>query len=271
MSLTGRISIAIISGLFLLSLLSPYLVPYDPNGIDLDSIRESPSLKHMLGTDSKGRDILARVLSGGKISIGISVFSALLALGVGMLVGLVSGYFRGVVDTALMAFVDLILAFPSLILAIGISVLMPPGIYTVVIAIASVGWASFARLIRGHVLMVREQPYIEAARAIGCSDLRILLVHVLPQCLPLALVMAGMKLGGYILTEAALGFLGLGVQPPTATWGSMISSNRAYLNAAPWMVLPPGLLIAVTALCFNLLGDTLRDGLDAAQNKLRHD
>jgi peptide/nickel transport system permease protein len=142
--------------------------------------------------------------------------------------------------------------------------------YTVVIAIASVSWASFARLIRGHVLSVSEQPYIEAARAIGCSDLRILLRHILPQCLPLAMVMAGMKLGGYILTEAAMGFLGLGVQPPTATWGSMISSNRAYLNAAPWMVLPPGFLIAVTALCFNLMGDSLRDGFDAAKNKLRY-
>jgi len=270
MGMTARISIGIISVLFLLSLFSPYLVPYDPDAIDLGSIRQSPSMKHLLGTDSKGRDILARALSGGKISIGISVFAAVISMSIGLCVGLVSGYYRGAIDTALMAFVDLILAFPSLILAIGISVLMPPGIYTVVIAIASVSWASFARLIRGHVLSVSEQPYIEAARAIGCSDLRILLRHILPQCLPLALVMAGMKLGGYILTEAAMGFLGLGVQPPTATWGSMISSNRAYLNAAPWMVLPPGVLIGLTALCFNLLGDSLRDGFDAARNKLRY-
>ncbi len=270
MGLTARISLGIIVVLFLLSLFSAYIVPYDPDAIDLGSIRQPPSMKHPLGTDPKGRDILARVLSGGKISIGISLFSAVISMVIGLLVGLLSGYYRGVPDTALMAFVDLILAFPSLILAIGISVLMPPGMYTVVIAIASVSWASFARLTRGHVLSISGQPYIEAARAIGCSDLRILLRHILPQCLPLALVMAGMKLGGYILTEAALGFLGLGVQPPTATWGSMISSNRAYLNAAPWMVLPPGALIGVTALCFNLLGDSLRDGFDTAKNKLRY-
>ncbi|MBA4373519.1 MAG: hypothetical protein C0402_11740 [Thermodesulfovibrio sp.] len=270
MGWTARISLGIISALFLLSLLAPCLVPYDPDAIDLDSIRQPPSPKHLLGTDGKGRDMLARLLAGGKISIGISVFAAILSMGIGLFIGLLSGYFRGAVDLTLMAFVDLILAFPSLILAIGISVLMPPGVYTVVIAIASVSWASFARLVRGHVLTIREQPYIEAARAIGCSDLRIVWRHILPQCLPLVLVMAGMKLGGYILTEAALGFLGLGVQPPTATWGAMISSNRAYLNAAPWMVLPPGVLIAVTALCFNLAGDSLRDGFDAEQNKLRY-
>ena len=269
MGLTAKISLGVIAALFFLSLLSPYLVPYDPDAIDLDSIKQPPTLKHLMGTDTKGRDILARVLSGGKISIGISVFAAVISMGIGLTVGLISGYFRGVIDTALMAFVDLILAFPSLILAIGISVLMSPGMYTVVIAIAAVSWASFARLIRGHVLSIREMPYIEAARAIGCSNLRIVLLHVLPQCISLALVMAGMKLGGYILTEAALGFLGLGVQPPTATWGSMISSSRAYLSAAPWMVLPPGILIAVTALCFNLMGDSLRDGFDAEKNKLR--
>ncbi|MDI6890350.1 MAG: ABC transporter permease [Thermodesulfovibrionales bacterium] len=127
------------------------------------------------------------------------------------------------------------------------------------IAIAAVGWASFARLIRGYILTVKEAPFVEAARALGCSQIRILFVHLMPQCIPLLLVMMGLKLGGYILTEASLSFLGLGAQPPTATWGSMVSANRSYISSAPWMILFPGLMIVITALCFNTLGDALRD------------
>jgi ABC-type dipeptide/oligopeptide/nickel transport system permease subunit len=180
-------------------------------------------------------------------------------MGIGLVVGLSSGYFGGKIDTVIMAFVDLVLSFPAFLLAIGISVLLPPGIYTVMIAIAAVGWASFARLIRGHVLTLTEATFIESARALGCSRIRILFVHLMPQCIPLLLVMMGLKLGGYILTEASLSFLGLGTQPPTATWGSMVSANRSYISSAPWMVLFPGLMIAITALCFNTLGDALRD------------
>ncbi|MDA8079760.1 MAG: ABC transporter permease, partial [Nitrospiraceae bacterium] len=139
---------------------------------------------------------------------------------------------------------------------------LPPGVYTVMIALAAVGWASFARLIRGNVLVLRESTYIEAARAIGCSWTRILFVHLMPQCIPLALVVAGVRLGGYVLTEAALSFLGLGAQPPTATWGSMVSTGRMFISSAPWMVIPPGVMIAVTALCFNILGDELREWHD---------
>lgn len=259
---TGKAAAAIIIIVFLLSLVSTLIVPYDPDTIDLDSLRQPPSLKHILGTDSKGRDILARVLYGGKISISISVIAALVSIAIGLTVGLLSGYFGGKVDTFFMAAVDLVLAFPSLLLAIGVSVIFPPGIYTVMIALSSVGWASFARLIRGKVLSMRESTYIEAARALGCNDTRILLVHLLPQCVPLAFVMMGLKLSGYILTEAALGFLGLGAQPPTATWGSMISANRSFINSAPWMVFSPGMMIALTALCFNLIGDDLREKYD---------
>ncbi len=158
-----------------------------------------------------------------------------------------------------MAFVDLILSFPALLLAIGISIVFPPGIYTVMIAIVSVGWASFARLIRGHIMVLREATFVEAARSIGCSNMRIIFTHLMPQCVPLLLVMGGLKMGSYILTEASLSFLGLGAQPPTATWGSMINANRAYISSAPWMVFFPGFMIAVSALCFNILGDTLRD------------
>src|SRR5512135_37988 len=267
MGLTGKISAFFLICIFFFSMISPALVRYSPDAIDLDSLRQPPSLQHLLGTDNKGRDILTRVLYGGRISIAVSVIAALLSMGIGLVVGLVSGYFGGKTDAIFMAIVDLILAFPSLLLAIGISVLFPPGIYTVMIALSTVGWASFARLMRAQVLTLKESSFVEAARAIGCGDLRIIFIHLLPQCVPLALVMTGLKLGGYILTESALSFLGLGAQPPSATWGSMISANRAYINSAPWMVLSPGVMIALTALCFNLLGDDLREKFDVGNNR----
>jgi peptide/nickel transport system permease protein len=269
MNRSGKIAVSIVLIVLLLSLLAPLIVPYDPDAINLDALRQPPSFSHPLGTDNKGRDMLARVMYGGKISIGVALAALTLSVGIGLLAGLVSGYFGGKADMLVMAVVDLLLAFPSLLLAIGISVLFPPGIYTVMIALSSVGWASFARLVRGYVLSLREEPFIEAARAIGCSDARILLVHVLPQCMPITFVMAGLKLGGYILTEAALSFLGLGAQPPTATWGAMISGNRTFINSAPWMVLSPGFMIALTAFSFNLFGDALKERYDIDRNVRR--
>jgi peptide/nickel transport system permease protein len=245
--------------IFIVCLLSPYIVSFSPDAIDLDSLKQPPSMKHLFGTDNKGRDILSRVLYGGRISISIAVLAVLISMTIGLLIGLMSGYFGGKLDTFFMALVDLVLAFPSLLLAIGVSVLFPPGVYTVMIALSAVGWASFARLIRGQVISLREASFVEAAKAVGCSNARILLVHIFPQCIPLAFVMTGLKLGGYILSEAGLSFLGLGAQPPTATWGSMISANRVFISSAPWMVLTPGLLIAITALSFNILGDDLRE------------
>ena len=255
----GWISAAVILIILSLSLMANFITSYDPNAIDLDSLKLAPDSEHMFGTDQKGRDILARILYGGRISIIVSMAAAALSMLVGTLVGLLSGYFGGKTDTAMMAFVDLVLSFPSLLLAIGVSLIMPPSTYTVMIAIAAVSWASFARLIRGHVLSIKHAPYIEAAKAIGADNLRVIFIHLLPQCLPLGLVMAGLKVGGFILIESALSFLGLGVQPPTASWGAMISSGRAYIVVSPWMVIFPGLAIATTALCFNIMGDALSD------------
>ncbi len=259
MHLTGKIAGSALIIILMLAVFSSVLSPYDPEKIDLDTIKEPPGIKHPFGTDNKGRDILSRVLYGGRISISIAVIAAFISMSIGLIMGLCSGYLGGKADTAIMAVVDLILAFPSLLLAIGVSIIFPAGVYTVMIAIAFVGWASFARLIRGHVLTLKDAAYIEAAEAIGCSRFRILFVHLMPQCLPIGLVMAGIKLGGYVLTEASLSFLGLGAQPPMPTWGSMVSMNRAYIASEPWMVLFPGMAIAVTALCFNVLGDALRD------------
>ncbi len=259
MHLTGKIAGSALIIILILAVFSSVLSPYDPEKIDLDTIKEPPGIKHPFGTDNKGRDILSRVLYGGRISVSIAVIAAFISMFIGLIMGLCSGYLGGKADTAIMAVVDLILAFPSLLLAIGVSIIFPAGVYTVMIAIAFVGWASFARLIRGHVLTLKDAAYIEAAEAIGCSRFRILFVHLMPQCLPIGLVMAGIKLGGYVLTEASLSFLGLGAQPPMPTWGSMVSMNRAYIASEPWMVLFPGMAIAVTALCFNVLGDALRD------------
>lgn len=265
----GAISVAVIAALLVMSLASGILSPYDPDRIDLDSLKQSPSISHPMGTDQKGRDILARVLYGGRISIMVAVVAALLSMGVGLLVGLLSGYIGGRFDTAAMSVVDLMLSFPSLLLAIGVSLILPPGVYTVMIAIASVSWASFARLIRGHVLTLRGAPFVEAARAIGCSDARVLFVHIMPQCIPLSLVMMGLKVGGFILIEAALSFLGLGAQPPTASWGAMISSGRDYLVVSPWIVIFPGLAIAITTLCFNVLGDALSERFGLRSSEIR--
>jgi len=259
MSKRGKLSIIIVAGFFIVSLFAPLLPVDDPYMIDLDSIKRPPGIDHPFGTDNKGRDILARVVYGGKISIGVAVTAAFISALIGFALGLVSGYYGGVIDSIVMTVVDFFLSFPSLLLAIAISIVLPPGIYTVMIALSAVGWTSFARLIRGHVLTVKEMPFVDAARATGCSDFRILLRHIAPLCIPLALVLMGIKLGGYILTEATLSFLGLGAQPPTPTWGYMVSANRAYILSAPWTVLYPGLAISITAFCFNMLGESLRE------------
>lgn len=253
----SRFIIIVLAVIILASILAPILSPYDPDEISLDDLKKPPNLRHPFGTDSKGRDILSRVLYGGRISISVAIIAAVLSMGIGLMIGLFSGYIGGRVDTAIMLVADLILAFPSFLLAIGISVVLPPGVYAVMIAIASVGWASFARLIRGYVLSLRNVPFIEAARSVGCSSKRIIFVHLLPQCIPLCIVMMGLKLGGYILTESSLSFLGLGAQPPDPSWGSMISSSRVFILSAPWMVIFPGLAITLTSLCFNMLGDIL--------------
>ncbi len=257
----GRLSALALILVILLSVFAPLVYPYSPAGVDLNSLKEPPSLLsgHLLGTDQEGRDILARLLAGGKVSISVSFLAAFFAMTVGLFVGLAAGYFGGKVDAALMAAVDLILAFPSLLLAIGVSVVLPPGTLTVMLAIASVGWASFARLVRGHVLSIREAQFVDAARAIGASGPRIIWSHILPQCVPLALTLMAVNLGGYIITEASLSFLGLGAQPPEATWGAMISQGIPYIYSAPWIAVLPGLAIAMAAFCFNMLGEALAD------------
>jgi peptide/nickel transport system permease protein len=264
--LTGNtpafIAVILLVSLVLVAIIGPYLVSYSPDTVDLDSLRQPPSKTHFLGTDSKGRDILSRVVSGARISLSVGIVAAALSLCIGIFFGLIAGYFGGKVDAFFSQVFDIFLAFPSLLLAIGISAVMPPGLTSAMLAITLVGWAGFARLVRGITLSLKEQTYVEASQALGASSARILYRHILPNALPLILVAGSLRVGGFILLEAALSFLGLGVQPPTPTWGSMISLNRAYINSAPWMVIVPGLAISITVISFNILGDFLRDKLD---------
>lgn len=248
--------------LVLTAVVGPLLTPQDPLAMDLDSLKQPPSKAHLLGTDSKGRDIFARIVYGARISFAVGIIASALSLCIGIFFGLIAGYFGGRTDIILSQIFDIFLAFPSLLLAIGISAVMPPGLVSAMLAITLVGWAGFARLVRGLALSLKEQTYVEASRALGARPARILYKHILPNALPLILVAGSLRVGGFILLEAALSFLGLGVQPPTPTWGSMISLNRAYINSAPWMVIFPGLAISITVISFNILGDFLRDKLD---------
>jgi len=248
--------------LVLTAVVGPYLAPQDPLAMDLDSLKQPPSKAHLLGTDSKGRDIFSRIVYGAHISLAVGIIASALSLCIGIFFGLIAGYFGGRTDIILSQIFDIFLAFPSLLLAIGISAVMPPGLVSAMLAITLVGWAGFARLVRGLALSLKEQTYVEASRALGARPARILYKHILPNALPLILVAGSLRVGGFILLEAALSFLGLGVQPPTPTWGSMISLNRAYINSAPWMVIFPGLAISITVISFNILGDFLRDKLD---------
>jgi peptide/nickel transport system permease protein len=248
--------------LLVTAVIGPLFVVYDPLAVDLDSLRLPPGKAHLLGTDHKGRDILTRIVFGSRISLVVGIAATLCSLAIGVFFGLVAGYFGGSVDTVLSQVFDVFLAFPSLLLAIGISAVMAPGLSSAMLAIVLVGWAGFARLVRGMTMSLKEQTYVEASRAIGATTGRVLFRHVLPNALPLLLVAASLRVGGFILLESALSFLGLGVQPPAPTWGSMISLNRAYINSAPWMVVFPGLAISVTVISFNIIGDFLRDRFD---------
>ncbi len=258
----AMIAAMLLALLVLTAVAGPLLTPYDPLAMDLDHLREPPNKAHLLGTDSKGRDMLSRVVSGARISLSVGIIASALSLAIGIFFGLIAGYYGGRTDAVLSQFFDIFLAFPSLLLAIGISAVMPPGLTAAMLAITLVGWAGFARLVRGITLSLKEQTYVEASRALGGSPARILFRHILPNALPLLLVAGSLRVGAFILLEAALSFLGLGIQPPAPTWGSMISQNRAYINSAPWMVIVPGLAISLTVISFNILGDFLRDKLD---------
>lgn len=248
---------------------APWIAPYDPLDQDLYGRLASPSLKHLFGTDDFGRDIFSRVVYGSRISLKIGIAAVGLALFAGTLIGLIAGYRGGSVDQVLMRLMDVMLAFPSILLAIGIVAILGPGLNHAMLAVGIVAIPQYARLVRASTLIVREADYVSALRALGASDARIMATAVLPNCLAPLVVQATLGLATAILDAAGLSFLGLGAQPPIPEWGAMLSGGRELIVRAPWVLTYPGLAIFLTVLSFNLLGDGLRDTFDPKRVTVR--
>jgi peptide/nickel transport system permease protein len=248
--------------LYLAALATPAIAPYEYDEIDYTAINQGPSLQHPMGTDRLGRDELTRVLYGGRVSLmvglGVGVFSTL----IGAAVGIFSGYYGRVVDTSLMSFTDFMLTLPfiPLILVLGSIFNFTPA--TITLALVILLWMNMARLVRGAVLSIRQQEYVQAAKAIGVSDLKIMLRHILPNVVGVMVVQATLTVALAIILESTVSYLGLGIQPPTPSWGNMLTDARSTMTLQPWLTWFPGLMIVITALCVNFLGDGLRDALD---------
>lgn len=256
--------VAVVLLFVLVALAAPWLGRFDPARIDLRHALEPPSPQHWFGTDAQGRDVWSRLLYGTRVSLLVGLASQGLALCLGVVLGLMAGYRGRWTDEVIMRLADVTLAFPSLLLLIAMAAAFEPSLTVVCIVIGVVGWAGVARLVRGQVLLVRELEYVQAMRALGARDRRIVFRHVLPNVIAPVVIAATLGIAGAIMAEAALSFLGLGVQPPTPSWGAMIADGRdlSQLRGAPWTSLAPGLAIGMTVLGFNLLGDALRDALD---------
>lgn len=260
---TARLGLYIIIFLIFIAVFAPLLAPYDPiKDFDLAKALQGPSKDHWLGTDWMGRDVLSRILYGSRISLTVGLVASMVSLTLGITLGGAAGYFRGKVDIIIMRIAEIMDAFPNFLFAIAISVAIGPGLYTVFFALGFVGWSGMARLIRGQVLSLREAEFVEAARSLGASNARILFREILPNCMAPVIISTTMGISGAIMSEAGLSFLGLGAQPPTATWGSMMNFGRQYIWNAPHLILFPGLAIVLTVYGFNLFGDGLRDALD---------
>lgn len=259
-----RIGVAVIVIMIVMAVFAPLVARQDPNAIDLINLLEPPSRAHWLGTDVQGRDVWARLVYGARVSLAVGLVSQAIAVSIGVTLGLLAGYYRGWIDELVMRLADVTLAFPTLLLLIAMSAALQPSMGVVFVTIGVVGWAGMARLVRGQVLVVRDLEYVQAARALGAKGRRVMLRHVLPNVVGPVVIAATLGVAGAIMAEAALSFLGLGIQPPTASWGSMIADGRDLdqLRNAPWTSLAPGLAIGAAVLGFNLLGDALRDALD---------
>lgn len=252
----------IVIGFILMAIFAPLLAPYDPIKTNLPERLKAPSRQHLFGTDQFGRDIFSRVIYGARIEVWIIFLVTVISGTIGIAVGITAGYFGGVIDEILMRITDIFLAFPRLILAMALSAMLGRGLTNAILAISLVEWTVIARLARAEAMKVKSQSYVEAIRAVGAGNLRILLFHILPMCLSPVLVQLTLRMGTIILTAAGLGFLGLGAQPPTPEWGAIVSDGRSYLVQQWWISTFPGLFIAVVVLGFNLLGDGIRDILD---------
>ena len=244
------------------AIIAPWAVPYDPAGQELALRLERPSFSHPFGLDELGRDIFSRVLAGARISLFVGLTVVGISSLVGVLLGSIAGYFGGWLDDVISRTIDVLLAFPGILLAIALVAVLGPSLSNVVMALSAIGWVGYARLVRGQVLKARELEFVQAARALGAGTPRILLRHVVPTTMPAVMVQATLGMAGSILAEASLSFLGLGVQPPTPSWGTMLNGGRLHLLDAPHLTIFPGAAIAVLVLGFNFLGDGMRDAVD---------
>jgi peptide/nickel transport system permease protein len=247
----------------ILALFAPWIAPQDPALINLPARLEIPSHAHWFGTDELGRDILSRIVYGARISMLVGSSVVLASLALGLIIGSIAGYYGGAIDRFVnIVLMNAFLSFPGILLAIAFVAFRGPGIFNLVLALSLGGWVGYARLVRGQVLAAREREFVEAARALGASDLRIILRHILPNIIQPVVVQAAIGMAGAILAEATMSFLGLGVPPPTASWGAMLNDGRAHLFDAPHLVLFPALAVMLAVLSFNFIGDALRDYLD---------
>ncbi len=262
------ISVVVLAIIVVGAAFADWIAPFGEVEQNLDDILQSPDGTYLLGTDTLGRDNLSRILYGGRVSLLVGLMVAVIAGGVGTLVGILAGYYGGIVDAALMRLTDTLLALPGLMVVIIAARLLGDGVWDVVIVLSGIAWMTLARIVRGKVLTLKEQEFVEAARALGVPTRQIMRRHLLPNLVGEITVTASLTVAAAILAESTLSFLGLGVSPThTATWGNMLGGNEGFVTTAPWLVWAPGLAIVVTALCVNFIGDGLRDSLDPTQEK----
>jgi peptide/nickel transport system permease protein len=256
------LGLVVVLGLVLVAALAPLLTPIAPNAIDVNAILLPPSLEHLFGTDELGRDVFSRMIAGSRVSLEVGLVSAGLSALIGVILGALAGYYGGWVESVIMRFTDMMLCFPTFFLILAVIALLEPSIINIMVVIGLTSWMGVARLVRAEFLTLKEREYVLAARSLGAGDLRIIFRHILPNAMAPVLVAVTLGVAGAILTESGLSFLGLGVQPPAASWGNILNQGKANIEIAWWLSLFPGLAILVTVLGYNLLGEGIRDALD---------
>lgn len=256
--------LVVMLALIVAAVFAPVVAPQPPNFGNLREVRDAPSQAHLLGTDMTGRDVLSRIIYGGRISLSVGVLAVGIYIAIGTVLGAMAGFFRGIVDSVIMRLTDTFMSLPTLLIIIVFVSVVGPSLSSVIAVIGLLGWPGTCRLVRGQVLTIREQEFVTAAKVVGCSDARLILRHVLPNVVSLLIVMATFGMATAILLEASLSFLGLGVRPPTASWGGMLhdAQSPVVLSDLPWLWMAPGFMIAITVLAINFMGDGLRDALD---------
>jgi len=259
MAITGGVVVVV---LFVVSLFASWISPYDPNEINLHTVLLSPSWDHLFGTDQLGRDVFSRMVWGAGISLKVGFVATGVSIVIGVILGALAGYYGRWVDTVIMRFVDIMLCFPAFFLILAVIAILEPSIWNIMIVIGLTSWMGITRLVRADFISLKERDFVQAARAVGAGDLRIIFRHILPNAMASVLVAATLGVAGAILTESALSFLGIGVQPPTPSWGNILTAGKNNIDIAWWLSLYPGLAILITVLGYNLLGEGIRDSLD---------